>query len=131
MKLGLIKNCHACKRNKYLFIVPLMHKHGKYQFAKRSDNQEQRYRFLMKNHSGELVQILYSREDEGRFKDLKNPEAWANIVRKMSRFGNVILDGSKSIGDSYISKGIYSKLHISRQANRNYRGYPRTDIGTV
>lgn len=35
-----------------------------------------------------------------------NPEACANIVRKMSRFGNVILDGSKPIGDSYISKGV-------------------------
>lgn len=35
-----------------------------------------------------------------------NPEACANIVRKMSRFGNVILDGSKPIGDSYIAKGI-------------------------
>lgn len=35
-----------------------------------------------------------------------NPEACANIVRKMSRFGNVILDGSKPIGDSYISRGI-------------------------
>lgn len=35
-----------------------------------------------------------------------NPEACANIVRKMSRFGNVILDGSKPIGDSFIAKGI-------------------------
>ncbi|SHH68158.1 ATPase, T2SS/T4P/T4SS family [Desulfosporosinus lacus] len=35
-----------------------------------------------------------------------NPEACANIVRKMSRFGGVILDGSKPIGDSYISRGI-------------------------
>jgi pilus assembly protein CpaF len=29
-----------------------------------------------------------------------------NIVRKMARFGGVILDGSKPIGDSYISKGV-------------------------
>ncbi len=35
-----------------------------------------------------------------------SPEACANIVRKMSRFGNVILDGSKPIGDSYIAKGV-------------------------
>lgn len=35
-----------------------------------------------------------------------NAEACANIVRKMSRFGAVILDGSKPIGDSYIAKGV-------------------------
>lgn len=35
-----------------------------------------------------------------------SPEACSNIARKMSRFGNVILDGSKPIGDSFISKGI-------------------------
>lgn len=35
-----------------------------------------------------------------------SPEACANIVRKMSRFGNVILDGSKPIGDSYIARGV-------------------------
>lgn len=35
-----------------------------------------------------------------------SPEACANIVRKMSRFGNVILDGSKPIGDSFISRGV-------------------------
>jgi len=35
-----------------------------------------------------------------------NPEACANIAKKMSRFGNVILDGSKPIGDSYIARGI-------------------------
>ncbi len=35
-----------------------------------------------------------------------DPEACANIAKKMSRFGNVILDGSKPVGDSYISKGI-------------------------
>lgn len=33
-------------------------------------------------------------------------EACSNIAKKMSRFGNVILDGSKPIGDSFISKGI-------------------------
>ena len=35
-----------------------------------------------------------------------NPEACSNIAKKMSRFGNVILDGSKPIGDSFISRGI-------------------------
>jgi len=35
-----------------------------------------------------------------------SPEACANIVRKMSRFGGVILDGSKPVGDSYISRGV-------------------------
>ena len=35
-----------------------------------------------------------------------SPEACSNIVRKMSRFGSVILDGSKPIGDSFISRGI-------------------------
>lgn len=35
-----------------------------------------------------------------------SPNDCVNIVKKMSRFGNVILDGSKPIGDSYLSKGI-------------------------
>jgi len=35
-----------------------------------------------------------------------SPEACSNIAKKMSRFGNVILDGSKPIGDSFISKGV-------------------------
>lgn len=35
-----------------------------------------------------------------------NPETCSNIARKMSRFGNVILDGSKPIGDSFIARGI-------------------------
>ena len=35
-----------------------------------------------------------------------SPEACSNIAKKMSRFGNVILDGSKPIGDSFISRGI-------------------------
>lgn len=33
-------------------------------------------------------------------------EACANITRKMSRFGNVILDGSKPLGDSFIARGV-------------------------
>lgn len=133
-------------------------------------------RIIAKNHSGELAQVLYSEEAEGKLKNLimqylnseqivsadaqniselvdaiyhdmagmglltpylqeegteeinvngaggvwvlykdrklrlkepfGSPEACANIVRKMSRFGGVILDGSKPIGDSYISKGV-------------------------
>lgn len=42
-----------------------------------------------------------------------NPEACANITKKMSRFGNVILDGSKPLGDSYISKGVRMSGAIS------------------
>jgi pilus assembly protein CpaF len=41
------------------------------------------------------------------------PEACSNIVRKMSRFGNVILDGSKPIGDSFIARGIRMSGAIS------------------
>lgn len=55
-------------------------------------------------HNG--IWVLY-RDKKVRLDDtFGNPEACANIVRKMSRFGNVILDGSKPIGDSYISKGV-------------------------
>ncbi len=35
-----------------------------------------------------------------------SPEACATVTKKMSRFGNVILDGSKPIGDSFVSKGV-------------------------
>ena len=35
-----------------------------------------------------------------------SPEACSNITKKMSRFGNVILDGSKPLGDSFIARGI-------------------------
>jgi pilus assembly protein CpaF len=40
-------------------------------------------------------------------------EACSNIVRKMSRFGNVILDGSKPIGDSFIARGVRMSGAIS------------------
>lgn len=133
-------------------------------------------RLIAKHHSAELAEVLYSKEAEGRLKDLimrylnqeqmvakdlrniselvdavyydmagmgllspylqdadteeinidgsggvwvlyrdkkirlnetfSNAEACANIVRKMSRFGNVILDGSKPLGDSFIARGI-------------------------
>jgi len=35
-----------------------------------------------------------------------SPADCSNIIRKMSRFGNVIMDGSKPVGDSFISRGI-------------------------
>ena len=41
------------------------------------------------------------------------PEACSNIVRKMSRFGNVILDGSKPIRDSFIARGVRMSGAIS------------------
>lgn len=133
-------------------------------------------RLIAKHHSAELAEVLYSKEAEGRLKDLimrymnqeqmvskdlrniselvdavyydmagmgllspylqdadteeinidgsggvwvlyrdkkirlnetfSNAEACANIVRKMSRFGNVILDGSKPLGDSFIARGV-------------------------
>jgi pilus assembly protein CpaF len=51
------------------------------------------------------IWVLY-KDKKVRLNDtFGNPEACSTIVRKMSRFGNVILDGSKPIGDSYISKG--------------------------
>lgn len=52
------------------------------------------------------VWVLYKDKKIKLDETFGNPEACANIVRKMSRFGNVILDGSKPIGDSYISKGV-------------------------
>ena len=52
------------------------------------------------------VWVLYKDRKVRLNETFSNAEACANIVRKMSRFGNVILDGSKPIGDSYISRGI-------------------------
>jgi len=52
------------------------------------------------------IWVLYKDKKVRLTETFENPEACANIVRKMSRFGNVILDGSKPIGDSYISKGV-------------------------
>jgi pilus assembly protein CpaF len=52
------------------------------------------------------VWVLYKDRKVRLNETFENPEACANIVRKMSRFGNVILDGSKPIGDSFIAKGI-------------------------
>lgn len=52
------------------------------------------------------IWVLYKDRKVRLNETFSNPEACANIVRKMSRFGNVILDGSKPVGDSYIAKGI-------------------------
>lgn len=52
------------------------------------------------------VWVLYKDRKLRLNETFGSPEACANIVRKMSRFGNVILDGSKPIGDSYIAKGV-------------------------
>lgn len=52
------------------------------------------------------VWVLYKDRKVRLNETFENPEACSNIVRKMSRFGNVILDGSKPIGDSFIAKGI-------------------------
>jgi len=52
------------------------------------------------------IWVLYRDKKVRLDESFSNPETCANIVRKMSRFGNVILDGSKPIGDSYISRGI-------------------------
>ena len=52
------------------------------------------------------IWVLYKDKKVRLNETFGNPEACANIVRKMSRFGNVIMDGSKPIGDSYISKGV-------------------------
>lgn len=52
------------------------------------------------------VWVLYKDRKVRLNETFGNPEVCANIVRKMSRFGNVILDGSKPIGDSFIARGI-------------------------
>lgn len=52
------------------------------------------------------VWVLYKDRKIRLNETFENPNACANIVRKMSRFGSVILDGSKPIGDSFIARGI-------------------------
>ncbi|GHV32777.1 hypothetical protein FACS18949_04800 [Clostridia bacterium] len=46
------------------------------------------------------------RDRKERIPGFNTPDDCVNIVRKMARFGGVILDGSRPIGDSYISKGV-------------------------
>lgn len=52
------------------------------------------------------IWVLYKDKKVRLDEIFTNPEACSNIVRKMSRFGNVILDGSKPIGDSFIARGV-------------------------
>ena len=52
------------------------------------------------------VWVLYKDKKVRLPVTFSNPDACSNIAKKMSRFGNVILDGSKPIGDSFISRGI-------------------------
>lgn len=52
------------------------------------------------------IWVLYKDKKERLNEIFTNPETCSNIVRKMSRFGNVILDGSKPIGDSFIARGV-------------------------
>jgi pilus assembly protein CpaF len=52
------------------------------------------------------IWVLYKDKKVRLNEIFTNSEACSNIVRKMSRFGNVILDGSKPIGDSFIARGI-------------------------
>lgn len=59
------------------------------------------------------VWVLYKDRKVRLNETFSNAEACANIVRKMSRFGNVILDGSKPIGDSFIARGIRMSGAIS------------------
>jgi pilus assembly protein CpaF len=59
------------------------------------------------------VWVLYKDRKVRLNEIFSNAEACANIVRKMSRFGNVILDGSKPIGDSFIARGVRMSGAIS------------------
>lgn len=52
------------------------------------------------------IWVLYKDKKVRLTVTFSSPEACSNIAKKMSRFGNVILDGSKPIGDSFISRGI-------------------------
>jgi len=52
------------------------------------------------------IWVLYKDKKVRLSNTFGSPEACANITKKMSRFGNVILDGSKPIGDSFIARGI-------------------------
>lgn len=59
------------------------------------------------------IWVLYKDRKVRLYETFGNPEACSNIVRKMSRFGNVILDGSKPIGDSFIARGVRMSGAIS------------------
>lgn len=59
------------------------------------------------------IWVLYKDRKVRLNKTFGTPEACSNIVRKMSRFGNVILDGSKPVGDSFIARGVRMSGAIS------------------
>lgn len=59
------------------------------------------------------IWVLYRDKKMRLNETFGTPEACSNIVRKMSRFGNVILDGSKPIGDSFIARGVRMSGAIS------------------
>lgn len=59
------------------------------------------------------IWILYRDRKVRLNETFGTPDACSNIVRKMSRFGNVILDGSKPIGDSFIARGVRMSGAIS------------------
>lgn len=59
------------------------------------------------------IWVLYKDRKVRLNETFGTPEACSNIVRKMSRFGNVILDGSKPIGDSFIARGVRMSGAIS------------------
>lgn len=59
------------------------------------------------------IWVLYKDRKVRLNETFGTPEACSNIVRKMSRLGNVILDGSKPIGDSFIARGVRMSGAIS------------------
>lgn len=59
------------------------------------------------------IWVLYKDRKVRLNETFGTPEACSNIVRKMSRFGNVILDGSKPVGDSFIARGVRMSGAIS------------------
>ena len=59
------------------------------------------------------IWVLYKDRKVRLNETFGTPEACSNIVRKMSRFGNVILDGSKPSGDSFIARGVRMSGAIS------------------
>lgn len=65
------------------------------------------------------IWVLYKDKKVRLTETFGSPEACANIVRKMSRFGSVILDGSKPIGDSFIARGIRMSGAIAPCADPN------------
>lgn len=57
--------------------------------------------------------VLYGDRKELLAEKFNSPSECASIVKKMSRLGGVILDGSSPTGDSFISKGVRMSGSIS------------------